>query len=327
MILVGYLRLNNPIALLYSKEQPLKGKGAGTPGLVLLEKFDLENGSLFDIEAAMADLSCSAGQARGFVVKGSGGASLMEAASLAQGRGYLMELDLSDQEAIEARAVSVLVKKLKATSVTLSVRIKAGSLGDMAAKTLREAGLDLLHLDLKGNEGAAQNIIKRLADSGSPKLMLHIPIGDFEEARSLLSMGAEMISMDSSADPEFVDWLSLAMKEYHSLTGWYNAPRHICSGGDLRGLAFCCPPIKNCPVHGALRKMGIKAEEYIERKMELSTGTLLEHGDGTCFGSLVWCCKISKPCFMRDAALKKLRLSEKDYMALKRQLASDLLGK
>ena len=25
---------------------------------------------------------------------------------------------------------------------------------------------------------------------------------------------------------------------------WENSPSHICRGGDVRGLAFCCPPVK-----------------------------------------------------------------------------------
>ena len=24
---------------------------------------------------------------------------------------------------------------------------------------------------------------------------------------------------------------------------WEDAPSHICRGGDIRGLAFCCPPM------------------------------------------------------------------------------------
>jgi len=128
-----------------------------------------------------------------------------------------------------------------------------------------------------------------------------------------------------NADPEFVEWLSRAMEEYQDLSGWYNAPKHICAGGDLRGLAFCCPPVKHCPVLGALKKVGMAPEEFVERKLELAKGTMLESGEGTCFGSLVWCCKISKPCYLRDAVLERIGLSGREYMALKKKLAEDLL--
>ena len=33
---------------------------------------------------------------------------------------------------------------------------------------------------------------------------------------------------------------------------WENSPSHICRGGDVRGLAFCCPPVKPCPIMGKL---------------------------------------------------------------------------
>ena len=107
--------------------------------------------------------------------------------------------------------------------------------------------------------------------------------------------------------------------------GWYNAPKHICSGGDLRGLAFCCLPVKDCPVQAVLRRIGMTPQEFAEKKMALAKGTPLEYGDGTCFGSLVWCCKITKPCFMRDSVLEQIGLSPRDYMKLKKKLAEDLL--
>jgi putative methanogenesis marker domain 9 len=66
-------------------------------------------------------------------------------------------------------------------------------------------------------------------------------------------------------------------------------------------------------------------DEFVERKLNLAKGTPLEHGEGTCFGSLVWCCKASKPCYLRDAALHRNGISSRDYMQLKRMLADQLL--
>jgi putative methanogenesis marker domain 9 len=68
-------------------------------------------------------------------------------------------------------------------------------------------------------------------------------------------------------------------------------------------------------------------EEFVEKKVRLAKGTPLEKGEGTCFGSLVWCCKISKLCYLRDAALSRMKLSGKEYMELKKKLAEDLLKK
>ena len=86
-----------------------------------------------------------------------------------------------------------------------------------------------------------------------------------------------MVSL-RGADPEFAEWLSGAMKEYDSLSGWCNAPKHICAGGDLRGLAFCCPPVKHCAVLGALKRAGMTPEEFVEKKISFARGTPLEKG-------------------------------------------------
>ena len=63
----------------------------------------------------------------------------------------------------------------------------------------------------------------------------------------------------------------------------------------------------------------------MNRKIAAAKGTPLEKGEGTCFGSLVWCCKISKPCYLRDEALSRAKLSEKEYMELKKKLAEKIL--
>ena len=85
---------------------------------------------------------------------------------------------------------------------------------------------------------------------------------------------------------------------------WEDAPSHICRGGDVRGLAFCCPPVK--PQFGKETRLG--------------------EGAGTCFGSLVWCCKPSKPCPLRDMTLRNMGMSHDEYLDLKRQLSERLVG-
>ena len=52
---------------------------------------------------------------------------------------------------------------------------------------------------------------------------------------------------------------------------WEDAPSHICRGGDVRGLAFCCPPIKPCPLRDiTLKNMGMSHDDYLDLKKELS---------------------------------------------------------
>ncbi len=108
---------------------------------------------------------------------------------------------------------------------------------------------------------------------------------------------------------------------------WEDAPSHICRGGDKRGLAFCCPPVKPCPIMGTLEEVGLTPEEYIEIKNKFAKETRLGEGAGTCFGSLVWCCKPSKPCPLRDMTLKNINMTHDEYLDLKKQLAENLVGK
>jgi putative methanogenesis marker domain 9 len=108
-------------------------------------------------------------------------------------------------------------------------------------------------------------------------------------------------------------------------TGWYNAPKHICSGGDDRALTFCCLPVKPCAIHGVLKRYGMTPQEFTDLKIELSRGTPLELGDHTCFGTLIWCCKLTKPCFLRNAVFEQIGLSGVEYMELKKRLSEKIL--
>ncbi len=107
---------------------------------------------------------------------------------------------------------------------------------------------------------------------------------------------------------------------------WEDAPSHVCRGGDKRAMAFCCPPVKPCPITFALEDAGISAQEYIEIKEKYRETTRLGEGEGTCFGSLVWCCKPSKPCPLRDMVLRRIEMTTDEYMDLKHQLSQELVG-
>ena len=109
--------------------------------------------------------------------------------------------------------------------------------------------------------------------------------------------------------------------------GWDDAPAHVCKGGDARGLAFCCPPVKPCPIHNKLAEIGLSPQEFIQIKEDFAKKTELGQGAATCFGSLVWCCKASKPCPLRDSQLASLGISHDKYMELKKQLADEILKK
>lgn len=111
------------------------------------------------------------------------------------------------------------------------------------------------------------------------------------------------------------------------IMAWDDAPSHICRGGDVRGLAFCCPPVKPCPIVNALNEVGVTPQEYIEIKNKYARETRLGEGPGTCFGSMVWCCKPSKPCPLRDMSMKSINMSFDEYLTLKKQMAEEIVGK
>ena len=67
-------------------------------------------------------------------------------------------------------------------------------------------------------------------------------------------------------------------------------------------------------------------QEYIQIKTEFGKNTRLGEGAGTCFGSLIWCCKPSKPCPLRDMTLKNMGMTHDEYLDLKKELSEKLTG-
>jgi putative methanogenesis marker domain 9 len=77
----------------------------------------------------------------------------------------------------------------------------------------------------------------------------------------------------------------------------------------------------------ALEDAKITPQEYVEIKEDFGEKTRLGHGEGTCFGSLVWCCKPSKPCPLRDMVMRRIDMSTEEYLELKKELSEELVGK
>ena len=76
-----------------------------------------------------------------------------------------------------------------------------------------------------------------------------------------------------------------------------------------------------------LDEVNLTPQEYIDIKNKFAKETRLGEGPGTCFGSLVWCCKPSKPCPLRDITLRNINMSVDEYLDLKKQLSEELVGK
>ncbi|KGK98813.1 methanogenesis marker protein 9 [Methanococcoides methylutens] len=267
---------------------------------------------------------------------------LLKAAEIIKNAGGILELDAHcrQDEMVSIGVGEALMKdmprladwisKIKETGVVLSVKVRANVVDDIAlARTIENAGADILHLDaMMEGAGADLGAILRVRDSTRMFLIGNNSILDFNDAKEMFSKGADMVSVSRGVlqDAHLIDHLVEEVTLLQEQMGWYNSPKHVCRGeGDLRGLAFCCLPVKPCAVHNKAGQLGYSPKEFANVKMEFAKGTPLEFGDSTCFGSLVWCCKISKPCYLRDGVLDLLDLSASDYMKLKKDLATYIL--
>jgi TIM-barrel protein len=223
-----------------------------------------------------------------------------------------------------------IIRKVKATGAIVSVKVRANVIDNIKmAKAIEDAGADILHIDaMKKGSGADMEVIRNIRDATRLLLIGNNSVTDFETAKEMFTRGADIVSVGRGVieDPSLITTLVKEVTLLQKEIGWYNAPKHVCRGeGDLRGLAFCCLPVKPCPVHSNIKKIGLSAKEFADIKMEFAKGTPLEYGDSTCFGSLVWCCKITKMCPLRDGVLETIGLSDAEYMKLKKGLADYIL--
>lgn len=222
------------------------------------------------------------------------------------------------------------IKEIKKTNVVLSVKIRANVVDDVKlAEEIEKAGADIIHIDAMHPQGVDLGVIKRVRNSTGLFIIGNNSIVDFESAKEMFSRGADMVSVARAVlkNPDVIDHLVEEVSAVQSMTGWYNAPKHICGGGDLRALTFCCPPIKPCAVHSALKQVNMTPEEFMKIKLSFARGTPIEPGDGTCFGTMTWCCKITKPCFLRDSVLSYTGLSDIEYMQIKKRMSEHILEK
>ncbi|MFA5266986.1 MAG: methanogenesis marker 9 domain-containing protein [Methanoregula sp.] len=223
------------------------------------------------------------------------------------------------------RLVAV-VRALKETGVTVSVKFRIGVAPDdrTLAVALWKAGADILHIDLM-DAGSAK--LRQIRNSCPLLIIANNSITNFDRMREMLSHGADLVSIARQSDERTLAGLDAAITRFADEEGWYNSPKQLCRGGDIRALCFCCMPVKECPLIPTLERIGLPREDYIRMKLESVRGTPLEHGNQTCFGSLAWCCKISSPCMFRNMTLKQYGISTKEYMRLKRDLSETIMSR
>ncbi|HYA33400.1 MAG TPA: methanogenesis marker 9 domain-containing protein [Candidatus Bathyarchaeia archaeon] len=262
---------------------------------------------------------------------------LLAIADLIREKGAILELNAHCRQpemlavgtgqclASDFNKLSEWIRELKQTDVPLSVKVRAGVVGDIElAKVIDRAGADVIHVDTMDSGPV---LVKKIRNATALKIIANNSIVDYDSAHKMFSMGADFVSVARAAigGNAAVERILTEIASYHEAVGWYNAPKHICAGGDLRGLAFCCMPVKDCPLHYVLKRAGITKEEYVRIK-ESFNDTKLREGANTCFGSMVWCCKITRPCPWRDSTLQTLGLSDVGYMRLKKRLAERFLS-
>ena len=273
-------------------------------------------------------------------VRAIGSEPFVKAAELAKKYGAILEINahcrqeemagLSVGEAMLKDRISLarLVAEVKKTGAVVSLKMRSGVVDDvLLCRLLEKAGLDIIHVDAMGTRGANLNVIKKLRNATNLFIIGNNSVVDYETAQAMYSAGSDMVSVARAAqkNPKFVKGLVAYVEDQQKLLGWYNAPSHICRGGDLRGLTWCCPPIKDCPVHHALARANLSPEKFARIKLGFGKGTKLETGSTTCFGSMVWCCKFNKPCYLREDSMAENKLDYKEYTQLKKKLSEEII--
>jgi len=125
-------------------------------------------------------------------------------------------------------------------------------------------------------------------------------------------------------------------EKIREVSGWKNAPIHICMDADYRGLTFCCKPGYSlsygfkCKRDLTLKKLGLSAEEFIRIKEEFSKENDWD-SEVVCFGSISYCCMRRGGCPRRDVALSELYPNKplieimKIYFQKKKELSKRIL--
>lgn len=266
---------------------------------------------------------------------------LVKAAQLLKEKNAILELDLHcrqpeftekgmGQGLLEKPEPMIrMIESIKETGVVLSVKIRANVIpNELFVQILDALGADIIHIDaMKEGAGADMDAISACREATSKLIIANNSVTSFSGAKDFFGRGADMVSVArAAADPKLIPDLVGKTQALQEESGWYNSPSHVCKGGDNRGLAFCCPPVKHCALRKRLEEIGFEPQEFINLKLNLVKGTPLEYGDTTCFGSLAWCCKASKPCYARDMALDEAGLTYAEYMRQKKKVAEGILA-
>ncbi|MDP2846041.1 MAG: tRNA-dihydrouridine synthase, partial [Candidatus Methanoperedens sp.] len=304
-IKVGYASIKNPIALasMAGITDSRFAAGFRNAGLVILGGYNLDEKTndaarketargrtefVSDKPTEFIEKELEASKGTTTIAVNVRAASLppyKEAAALAKKFGAILEINahcrqpemtaLGAGEALlkDVPRLCEYVAEIKKTGVVLSVKTRANVVNDVElALALEKAGADIIHIDAMHPQGIDIGVIKRVRNLTNLFIIGNNSVVDFESAKEMFSRGADMVSVARAvrANPEIINQLVFDVSSLQTMTGWYNAPKHICGGGDLRALAFCCLPVKPCALHGALKQIGMTAEEFMKIKTDFA---------------------------------------------------------
>ncbi|MCK9312822.1 MAG: methanogenesis marker 9 domain-containing protein [Methanocorpusculum sp.] len=217
-----------------------------------------------------------------------------------------------------------IVSALAKEGVTISVKIRSGVVDDRnLAKMLWKAGAHILHVDLMDT---GYTKVRQIRNVCPLIIIANNSVTNTDRMMDYFSHGADLVSLARGANLPNLQTLDRYIRATAEEVGWYNAPKQLCRGGDVRSLTFCCMPVKQCPLLPALETFKLSREEYLSLKQSSTKETMLAEGSHTCFGSLAFCCKSTTPCMFRDMTLKSINLPKNDYMALKRTLSEKIVA-
>ncbi len=109
---------------------------------------------------------------------------------------------------------------------------------------------------------------------------------------------------------------------------WVDPPKHVCRRSSLEGLVFCCPAEKRCrPRDRCMEFYGMTPEDFRKIKESYSEELDRSKEPKVCFGSLVWCCKSTRACSIRDRALEHVGLTIDEYMSIKKRMSEEFKRK
>ena len=135
-----------------------------------------------------------------------------------------------------------IVSTLHANGFCVSVKWRAGIIDDAnLATVLWKAGTDILHLDCMdfGSEK-----VREIRNACPLTIIGNNGVISADVMTNYFAHGADLVSIARHADIPHLAQLFGYAETLADEIGWYNAPKQICRGGDVRGLAFCCMPMK-----------------------------------------------------------------------------------